>query len=316
VDKLVEATLSFHAMNTNIEVIACTFSRQMNDAERALRRVKETFITLERTLSRFDPDSELSKLNVSSGSAFKASGVLFNIVKMALDASSATKGIFDPTVLPALIDAGYERSFEELAPQRKTSPARVMSKHQRNWRNIFMDPASSTINLPLGVSLDLGGIGKGWAVDHACQYLTLFPGYAIDAGGDIRVGGKQAAGIPWMIGVDDPFLEGHDLTVLQLNEGAICTSTKTRRKWKLANSWKHHLIDPRTMRPAESPVAEVTIAAESAARAEIIAKTALILGPDAGLQFIRSQPHTKGLLVIEDGRLIYSDGFWEADGGT
>lgn len=302
-DELKEVTLSFTAMNTDVEVIACVFSSQSIDAERTLRKVRKAFQKVEKTLSRFIPDSELCKLNASAGKSFKASRLLFEVVKMSLEANVETKGIFDPTILPDLISAGYDRSFEGLEQRQKVNPASAVSRETSASRRILLDSASFSIYLPAGVKLDLGGIGKGWAVDYVSRYLRFFPGYAIDAGGDIRVGGQQTDGCPWNIAVEDPFLKGHDLALLQLSEGAVCTSTITKRRWQLANTWKHHLIDPHTGQPARSGVAAVTVMAETAARAEIIAKVSLILGPVAGLEFMQGQPNVKGLLVLADGHL-------------
>lgn len=310
--KVTEVTLSFRAMNTDVQIIICAFSRQRLNAKKALQNIKETFIAVEKTLTRFDSESELSKLNTSAGQAFTASETLFNVVKLALDSAHETNGIFDPSILPDLIAAGYNRSFELLPQQRKYNPLPFISGKRSIWRDIILEPASSTIFLPSGMSLDLGGIGKGWTVDHVCRQLRSFPGFAVDAGGDIRVAGKQANGSPWTVAVDDPFLKGHNLAILQLYDGAVCTSTIARRKWQLDNAWKHHLIDPRSGEPAMSGVVSATVIAESAAKAEILAKTALILGPDAGWQFIKSQPNLQGILILEDGRLMASKDTEEA----
>ncbi len=308
--KFSEQALSFRAMNTDVEAIICASEDQRDAAKDALQEIQETFSSIEKTLSRFKPDSELSLLNASAGRTFKASPVMFEVVRLALQASEDTNGIFDPTILPSLIASGYDKSFEELKP-RQGNPTAISKRNGSSWRNIFVDPASSTIFLPPGISLDLGGIGKGWTVDRVCQKLKPFPGYAVDAGGDIRAGGRQTDGSPWTVAVDDPFLQGHDLMVLRLCGGAVCTSTITRRRWKLYGNWQHHLINPRSGQPSNSGVASATVIAASAARAEIAAKSALILGPKAGLEFIDSQLDIRGLLILENGRMLISSRFQE-----
>ncbi len=231
---LVEITRSFTAMNTNVEAVVCVPSGGEKQAENALLLVQDIFTSVEAALSRFIPDSEISRLNRSAGQPFQAS------------------------------------------------------------------------------SVDLGGIAKGWTVDYAGQKLKDFSGFAIDAGGDILLGGKRADGSLWPIGVVDPFNLQENLTVLELSDCAICTSTTTRRRWRLDGFSGHHLIDPRHGKPADSAVVSVTVIADSAARAEVIAKTALILGPDEGMQFIHSQTGAQGIIVLNNGVLLRSEETREA----
>ena len=308
--KIVEVKLSFRAMNTDVEVVACIPAGQRDYALQTLYKIQDTFSEIERTLSRFRPDSELSALNASAGLTFKVSPTLFEVVSRALEAARETNGVFDPTILPGLIAAGYDRSFEKLKWSQDTLVARS-SFSGVTWHDIFLDKESLTVYLPIGVSLDLGGIGKGWTVDCVCQKLKRFPGYAVDAGGDIRLGGSQANGSPWTIGVDDPLLQGRNLSILGLHETAVCTSTTVKRNWRVNGTQQHHLIDPRSGQPSDSGVIAATVVAASAARAEIAAKSALILGPEAGLKFIESQTDLRGLLVLENGRCLNSSRFQE-----
>ena len=307
--KIIEFSSSFRAMNTEVMVIICGADQERRQAEDALVKIKESFLKVEATLTRFNLESELSRLNAASGEPFIASEMLFEVVKAALQAAGLTGGIFDPTLLSKLVRAGYDRSFEKLPQKRPILSEQSQLNKKAGWQDVFMDESSSVIRLPQGIQLDLGGIGKGWTVDQVCLILKNFPGYAVDAGGDIKVLGRQSDGSAWTVAVDDPFIEGHDLAELHLTGGAICTSTSARRRWQMGETWKHHLIDPRTGEPANSGVVSATVAAETAMTAEIIAKTALILGPEAGRQFVQSQPGAKGLLILEDGRKMQSGGF-------
>jgi thiamine biosynthesis lipoprotein len=309
-EKLLEITRSFRAMNTDIEVILCVADEQQQMGERAIKSVQILFEKVEETLSRFKPQSELSRLNRSGGSSFEASPLLLEVVKASLKAAHTTRGVFDPTILPGLLASGYDRSFEKLAEMRGISRPNIPGRQYR-FQDIRLSPQSSSILMPKGCQIDLGGIGKGWTVDQACWSLKAFTSYAVDAGGDMRVKGKQVGGTSWTIGVADPFVEGHDLTRFDLSEVAVCTSTTTRRKWESEGRLQHHIIDPGTGRPSQSGVVSATVIAESAVRAEIISKTAIILGPKAGLRFIESQAGTRGLLVLEDGRLLHSQSFLE-----
>jgi thiamine biosynthesis lipoprotein len=164
----------------------------------------------------------------------------------------------------------------------------------------------SAITLPAACGLDLGGIAKGWTVDRVSEGLKNTSGFAINAGGDIFAGGKRADGALWSVGIVDPLHPDLNLTVLELTDKAVCTSSTARRNWRRNGIYGHHLIDPRSGKPSVSTVISATIIAESAVTAEIIAKTALILGPVAGMEFIQNQSGIDGILVLNDGRLLRS----------
>ncbi len=303
-----EVSRSFRAMNTDVKTIICAPESQITEAEQALDKIQCVFSGVENRLSRFRPDSELSLLNNSAGKEFKASPLLFGVVAAALDSARLTDGIFDPTILPFLESAGYDRSFDILSTTKSTSQM-DNNLHNHTWRKVIIDPLARTVSMPDGCRLDLGGIGKGWAVDRASRYLSKFPGYAINAGGDIRVRGVQAKGEPWTVGIADPLEKKINLLVIRLSGGAVCTSSITRRKWRSGSSWSHHIIDPRTGLPSDSGVISATVAAESASLAETVSKTALILGLHKGLRFIEKQDGRQGMLVMKDGSWITTPDF-------
>jgi thiamine biosynthesis lipoprotein len=231
-------------MNTDVTLIVCTQAGKEALAASSLKRIEMIFMVIERTLTRFDPESELSSLNSSAGRKFKASPLLFEVVQAAIQAAKLTGGIFDPTVLPQLQSAGYDCSFDKLEKEKLS--AIVDNGRLYSWSDIELSPETFTIRLPEGCTLDLGGIGKGWAADEVSEILDHFSGYVIDAGGDIRLAGRQANGSRWTVGITDPCDENRNVRVLELKEGAICTSTSARRRWQLNGEQQHHLIDPRT----------------------------------------------------------------------
>lgn len=309
---------SFRAMNTDVRSVVVVEADETPDAEQAIREVETVFATVEDALSRFRPESELSRLNrasvdrasYQSGAPFQASPLLFTVAVVALEAARETRGLFDPTVLGALVVAGYDRSFEDLPierPRAATSPWKTRPR----WDAVTLDPVSRTISLPPGLGLDLGGIGKGWAVDRAIERLRRFSGFGIDAGGDLYCHGKQADGRPWTVGVEDPRSPGRDVWILSVDDHAVATSSVTRRRWLSAGRQNHHLIDPRTGQPAETDVLSATVIAGSVARAETLTKAALLLGSEAGVRFLNQYPNTAGILVRSDGRVLRSAGFSE-----
>jgi thiamine biosynthesis lipoprotein len=301
---MVEVTRSFTAMNTEVEAIICVPGSERNEGEKALAGVQGIFQEVETALSRFSPESELSRLNQAKGARFTASHLLFTVVSAAKEAACFTGGIYDPTILPYLLAAGYDRSFEKLSDDPDGSVYQLNRRF--NWRDIILDADASTVTLPAGCGLDLGGIAKGWTVDRMSEGLKNTFGFAVNAGGDIFAGGKRADGSLWSVGVVDPLHPDLNLTILELTDRAVCTSSTARRNWRHNSIYGHHLIDPRNGKPSDSPVISATITAESAVTAEIIAKTALILGPVAGMEFIQNQSGIDGILVLNDGRLLRS----------
>ncbi len=308
---LTETMLRFHAMGTDVQAIVVGPPVQQDEAQAALARVEALFTQVEASLSRFRPDSELSRMNASVGQPFQSAPVMFAVVQASLEAARATDGLFDPTVLGSLLAAGYDRTFEELPTSGKRRHNAPSAPHY-SWRDVRLDATYGTVLVPSGCGIDLGGIAKGWTTDQAAQGLRRFPGYAVDAGGDIALGGIQVDGSPWTVGVANPFEDGRDVAVLMVADGAVCTSTTVKRRWLQDGQPRHHLIDPRTGQPSESNVASATVAAQTAARAEVLAKVALLLGAEAGLHFLDAQPNVQGVLVLQDGNLRFTSGLMEA----
>lgn len=286
----------FRAMNT--EVSAWLWA-EPGPAEVWLPEVEVFFGEVEAELSRFRPDSGLSRLNAAAGQGPQpVSPVLAEVLGFALEAKSATGGIFDPAVLPALQAAGYDRSFEKL-PVRPG--VRGYGAVPAPSDAIELDRLRRTVRLPAGVQIDLGGIAKGWTVDRAASLLSAWGAALVDAGGDIRATAAPG-GEPWPVAIENPLQPSEDLAVFRLAAGAVATSSVLRRSWDAGGRRMHHLIDPRTGRPAESELVSVTVLAPSTVRAEVAAKVALILGHDQGRAFIEREG-LDALLVSRDGRV-------------
>ena len=299
-----EISHTFRAMNTAVLVAVVAATGEAERARGAAADVEALFRAGESALSRFDPASELSALNRAAGRPFRASPRLFAVVEAALASAAATEGLFDPTILHALVGAGYDRSFEHLAagaaPVAATGPGRG-----GGWREVRLDRQRRTIALPAGIGLDLGGIGKGWTVDAVVALLRRrgFASFAVDAGGDLFAAGVQADGSPWTVGVADPADPRRDLLTLAVRDRAVATSTRVHRRWRQGTAERHHLIDPRTGLPAATAVLSATVIASSVARAETLTKAAFLLGPDAGVRWLDLHPDAAGLLVLDDGTL-------------
>jgi len=279
-------------MNTLVEITGAEV-----DLEPWFRRV-------EAVLTRFDPTSPLSQLNRAGGSWVLVPPLLYRAVAAALEAARETGGAYDPTVLEALEAAGYSRSFE-LGPQ-----AQGLARPAGRWFAITLEPRLGAIQLPPGVRLDLGGIGKGLAVDGAAWRATREakrqgrrPSYVINAGGDLAV--QTAAGEPPVhVDIDDPFHPDRNLASLRLRRGAVATSSPLGRRW---GEGLHHIIDPRTGRPADSGIIAATVVAGRVSQAETLAKACIVMGDERGMRLLKSKG-CQGLLVTGDGSVLFTPG--------
>ena len=296
---------TFRAMNSDIELFATGAP-----AERRLERAERWLAAYEARFSRFRVLSELSRLNTSAGRPFIASPGLFTLAQLGLTLARRSAGLFDPTVLPALDAAGYDRSFELVRGRgdKKTAPRRRFT-----WQDVELDPATRSIRMPEGCGIDLGGIGKGWAVDRMAAILG--EPCLVNGGGDVYAGERPEDGTPWRIGVADPFEPERDVMVLAVENRGVATSSTLKRRWQSGDIWQHHLIDPRTGGPSESDAVQVTAVAPTAVEADYHAKVALLLGTEGGLEYLDRETGVEGLVFRKDGRTFESDGFAALAGG-
>jgi thiamine biosynthesis lipoprotein len=282
----------FRSMGTFVTLIADGRS-DAGAFDRAARKVELVFAEEDLRFSRFRGDSELTKVNSRAGRRTRVSSEFATLLSYALDAAVHSDGLFDPTVLPSLIAAGYDRDFDELIAGARD--ALHPSEPCGRWPEIELD--GDLVLLPRGVGLDFGGIAKGWTVDLAA-HAAVGQGLRwaiVNAGGDLRIAGlPPASGLE--IGIDDPELPGEELTRVRVQRGALATSSVTARAW---GPGRHHLIDPRTGKPSDTGVLQATVWAETCAEAEVRSKWALLTG-------ISSLDHMDGVLVTSDRRILVS----------
>jgi FAD:protein FMN transferase len=295
-----ETNLRFGCFGSNAAVHVGGASGERS-AEEAAEQARKRLLELHRRLTRFDSSSELSRLNDAPAATVEVSPLIRRFASAVVNAGRRSGGLVDATQLAAIEGAGYRDSREELpglpleqvlaeAPARRTATP----NREASWEKIEVDDVAGTVTRPPGLRLDSGGIGKGLAADLIAAGLRDHPTFAVDCCGDIRIGGS--AGVPRPVRVDDPF-GGPPVHELELATGAVATSGIGRRAWlRDDGSPAHHLLDPASGRPAFTGIVQVTAAAPTAQLAEILAKTALLRGPDGAEQQL---PHG-GVLVFED----------------
>jgi thiamine biosynthesis lipoprotein len=287
----------FRAMGTDAHVIVVGAGN--GAAARARARIDE----LEQRWSRFVETSEVSALNRDAGRSLAVSADTELLVSRAIDAWRLTGGRFDPTVLGALIRAGYDRSFDTIVDTREGG----RSSLTRGCGDIEIE--DGRVRLPPGTGFDPGGIGKGLAADLVgAEVMTHGArGVCVNLGGDLRVHGTSPDGAGWTIDIEHP-LADEPVARVGVASGAVATSTTLRRQWTVDGERRHHLIDPETGRPSDTDLTLATVITEHAWLAEVLA-TAVLLRRSAHPFDLLGGTGAQALVVDRDGRVERTDGF-------
>jgi len=256
-------TRQFAVMGTIANLVVVGGTTDMLD------ELERTAFHLQSLWSRFLDDSDITRLNNAEGKPVTVNPLTAKLVTEMLAARTVTDGEYDPTILPKLVAEGYAAS-------------RVDSSHvtslpaSARWP---IDPTGTVIDgnvvtLPIGVTLDSGGIGKGIAADimmtMALERGAL--GALVEMGGDVRIGGTPPDGTHWRIGIEDPYVEERSIARVNLLDGAVATSSTLKRVWEKDGKSVNHLIDVHTGEPMMTDVVTVSVIAVSAGIAEVITK--------------------------------------------
>ena len=289
---------AFRAMGTNCEVAVTGDDADEAAALRALAAGVAEVETCDRLLTRFSPTSDLSRLNAAAGNWLQVDVRLIAVLGAAIDARRTTGGRFDPTILPPLLAAGYDRTFVELT-ERPPEPL-------QDWRagaEIEVDVDGGRARLERGSAVDLGGIGKGFSAARAVDAMrTAWPdqrGAFADLGGDFAFAGLPPDGDAWRVAVADPRRPDSLLATLALRGGGVATSGRDRRRFGPGRTL-HHLIDPATGTPAEHGPLAVTVVAADATEAEALGTVLAISGLAEAREFAR-RPGVSALWIPESG---------------
>ena len=296
--------LQFRAMGT--EMLACIDNgSEIPPAE--LAAIPNWFEEWEQTLSRFRVTSELSRLNRAGNQPISVSETLWQVFQAALIAEKDTEGLVTPTIAEAVREVGYDRDFSQFAGQT-LDPYNPAFQIISPLETVTADEATRTIYLPYGVHLDFGGIAKGWAAEQVVQRLKHLGSVLMNCGGDIAMSGALLDGSPWEIGVFKPFdrSSGYLGMMYFRQRCGVATSATDRRRWMQGSLLRHHIIDPHTGLPAASDIVSATIVAPTAIKAEAAAKSVLIRGSVAGLEWLEADPDLAALIILENGQILYS----------
>ncbi len=259
---------------------------------------------LEACWSRFRPTSELNRLNSQAGSGpVEVSADLLRLVWTMKEAWAQTQGLLDPTILTSIKAIGYDTDFASVIAR---SAIEATNEHLRveaspGMYDVVM--AGANVTLPLGVGLDPGAIGKGLAGDIIVEELRSAgaTGVIVNLGGDVVFAGSPGDDPYWLVAIEDERVPvgapGRIMSNLEFDRvtdrGAVATSTTLKRRW---GNGRHHLIDPRTGNVAVVDIVQATVAADFGWRAEMAATAALLLGADAGHEWLEDHDFVSVLL--------------------
>jgi FAD:protein FMN transferase len=294
----------FRAMGSDAHLVVVGGADHLLDD--AQRRVEE----LEQRWSRFIDSSEICELNRRAGDDVMVSVETALLVERAIEAWRLTGGGFDPTVLGAVLRAGYDVSFDEMAEDKPATSSSLIV----GCTDIHVE--GRMVRLPTGTGFDPGGIGKGLAADIVIGELLSagVAGACVNLGGDLRVAGSNPSGNAWTIAIEHPSMD-EAIALIGLHSGAVATSTTLRRRWSVDGQTRHHLIDPVTGEPSESDLELTTVIAAEAWMAEVLAKAVLLRGSARAFDIIDDH-HVQALTIDAAGAIRTTSGFQRFVGNT
>ncbi|HEY5102813.1 MAG TPA: FAD:protein FMN transferase [Steroidobacteraceae bacterium] len=289
-------------MGTRIRVELSTIDAAKGAA--AIDAVMAEMHRIDELMSHYKPESELSQINLKAAEEpVPVDRELFDLLKLSLHFSEITDGAFDITY------AGVGRLYDYRLHIKPTEAQIKAALPSVNWRNLILDPEKLTVKFAHpGMRIDVGGIGKGYAVDRCIAILQGlgFKNALVTAGGDSRIIGDRD-GRPWVIGIRHPDDPNKIVTRLPLVDTAMSTSGDYYRYFDADGVRYHHIIDPRTGHSA-SLVRSATILGPTATETDGLSKTAFVLGAEKTLEIINRMPKFDAIFITPDGRVLYSQG--------
>jgi thiamine biosynthesis lipoprotein len=303
-------TADWRAIGTGVRLVVAG-----GDLAAARAAVADVLDRVDRAYSRFRDDSEIVALNARAGSPVVVSPLLADAIAVGLRAARVTGGAVDPTVGRAMRAVGYDADFDRI--RGTAGPIEIRIEPIPGWQAVSFDPARREVRVRAGVELDLGSTGKGLASDLAAAAAHAAIGGAaagggvlVSLGGDIAVARRPPAG-GWRILIAEDSETPADAAgeVVAIETGAIATSSTTVRRWRRGARTLHHLIDPRTGGPVESPWRTASVVAATCVEANTAATAAIVLG-EAATAWLA----TRGLparLVAADGAVTRLEGWPE-----
>jgi len=290
-------------MDTVVSIKIVT-SRPKAEIDESMARAFAAFYNVENVCSRFNNQSEISRLSSQIGTQVPVSSILFEAIRFAWEVADFTEGAFDPTLGNTLGLYGFNRDYltgYQSVPTISNPNAPV------SYLDIDLNEEAQTILLRKPLILDLGAIAKGLAVDLAVKELSQFEGFFVDAGGDIFAGGMSEHEEPWRVGIRHPLEKEEIIRTIQLSNMAVCTSGSYERVSPI-NKDSHHLINPHSG-ISQSDILSCTVLAPFAMLADAFSTAAFILGAEKGIQQLELAG-LDGLMITPDLAMTMTKDLW------
>jgi len=290
--------LSFRAMGTLCQIVfnspACA------TADTFTRAVLRWVSDFEAKYSRFLPNSLVGRVNERAGTGWtEIDAETQQLLALCQEVFTLSRGAFDPTVLPLIELWNWKAD-----PPGIPSPAAIRGTLDLvGWHKVQRRPGAIFLPQP-GMRLDLGGIGKEYAVDRVVQLAQAheIQDGLVDFGQDIRVFGAPPDKPAWHIGLEDPTHPGRCWTGVAVKDLAVATSGDYLRKFEINGKRYGHILDPRTGYPVDNGCRAVSVIAPSCTIAGVLATTGFILGPCEGLRFIECYLGAEGCILTDTKR--------------
>ena len=298
------STVAAEAMNLGMSTMMTHRAFGMH-ARQSFRAVRNEAVRLEELLSRFIPGSEISRINRSAGmKCERLSDDTYEVLSRAIEFSRCCQGLFDVTIGPLV--TLWNSSKDTCKPPEDLRIRQVIPLV--DYTNLLLDPCKKTAGLQrIGQSIDLGGIGKGFAGD---KFLEVFKKYGISSaftniGGNVVALGTKPDSSPWRVGIQHPRQENSLVGLVSVADKAVVTSGDYQRYFIGSNGKRYqHILNPSTGYPAESGLVSVTIVADSSMAADALSTMLFVAGMNKGVELLKSFPGTEAIL-IDVNLLVY-----------
>lgn len=294
-----EKTISFFAMDTYIELTASG-----ENADASLATAQKRIEELEHLWSVTDKKSEIYALNHSKGQSLLLSDDTAALLSFALEVAQKTNGALEPTIYPVLAAWGF-------ATEERNTPSEqeiAQSMELVGYENVEL--IGNTATLPIGMQVDLGAVGKGYASDEVAEILreNEINSALLDVGGSVQMIGKKPDGSDWKIGLKNPLSDGN-LGVLSISDCVVVTSGNYERYFIGEDGKRYgHIIDPATGRPTENELASVTVIAKDAKLCDGLSTALFVMGLENASDYWKKHQDFDMILIMENGEIHLTEG--------
>jgi thiamine biosynthesis lipoprotein len=278
-----EIKSNFQALGTDIDIrIVFDSETKREKAGKDLKKAKDIFCSKEKIFSRFDPESELSRLNKNLNSWQKSSADMLYLAGRALYYNKLSGGLYDPRVIEILEKIGYNKDFKsnDFSKYELPSSSHTIEKSLNN--DLKIDDGK----IFFARRMDFSGIAKGYIVDSAAEYLKNqgWKNFLVDAGGDMMISGTNNEGKKWRVAVEGV---PEEKLMLEISDKGIATSGISRKKWQIGGKKFHHLVNPKNPNEFSYDLRTVSVITQDTENADGRAKTLVLMGKKTGLEFAK-----------------------------